>query len=116
MDGKLQYGIGIKAAIINYLMVKMFSYERCSEHFQGLIGRFISQATMLKYIMSFYLSLAKWEAEKIKELLRMPMIHVDETSIRVNKVNYWIHVYTYGNISLQFVQRSRGTEPLMRLE
>lgn len=112
MDGKLQYGIGIKAAIINYLMVQMFSYERCSEHFQGLIGRFISQATMLKYVMNFYLSLAKWEAEKIKELLKMPVIHVDETSIRVNKVNYWIHVYTYGNISLQFVHRSRGIEAI----
>lgn len=110
MDGKLQYGIGIKAAIINYIVVQMFSYERCSEHFKGLIGRFISQATMLKYIMSFYLSLAKWEAEKIKELLKMPVIHVDETSVRINKVTYWIHVYTYGNISLQFVHRSRGIE------
>lgn len=110
MDGKLQYGIGIKAAIINYLMVQMFSYERCSEHFKGLIGRFISQATMLKYVMNFHLSLAKWEAEKIKEILKMPVIHVDETSIRVNKVNYWIHVYTYGNISLQFVHRKRGKE------
>ena len=110
MDGELQYGIGIKAAIINYLMVQMFSYERCSEHFKGLIGRFISQATMLKYIMSFYLSLAKWEAKKIKELLKMPVIHVDETSIRINKVNYWIHVYTYGNISLQFVHRQRGID------
>lgn len=110
IDGKLQYGIGIKAAIINYIIVQMFSYERCSEHFKGLIGRFISQATMLKYIMSFYLSLAKWEAEKVKELLKMPVIHVDETSVRINKATYWIHVYTYGNISLQFIHRSRGAE------
>lgn len=110
MSGPLQYGIGIKAAIINYIIVQMFSYERCSEHFKGLIGRFISQATMLKYIMTFHLSLAKWEAQKIKELLKMPVIHVDETSIRINKINYWIHVYTYGNISLQFIHRSRGIE------
>ncbi|MCK5686196.1 IS66 family transposase [bacterium] len=110
MDGKLQYGIGIKSAIINYIMVQMFSYDRCAEHFKGLIGRFISQATMLKYIMTFHLSLVKWEAKKIKELLKMPVIHVDETSIRINKVNHWIHVYTYGNISLQFVHRQRGID------
>jgi len=108
MDGKLQYGIGVKAAIINYLMVQMFSYERCSEHFKGLIGRFISQATMLKYVMSFYLSLSSWEEEKITEILKSPAIHVDETSIRINKVNYWVHVYSYGNISLQFVHKNRG--------
>lgn len=110
MDGNLQYGIGIKAAIINYLMVQLFSYERCSEHFKGLIGKFISQATMLKYVMSFYLSLAKWETEKIKEILKMPVIHVDETSIRIDKKTYWIHVYTFGNISLQFIHRKRGIE------
>jgi len=108
IDGPLQYGIGIKSAIINYLMVQLFSYERCSEHFKGLIGRFISQATMLKYVMSFYLSLAKWELEKTNELLKMPVMHVDETSIRVNKLTYWIHVYTFGNISLQFVHKKRG--------
>lgn len=110
MDGNIQYGIGIKAAIINYLMVQLFSYERCSEHFKGLIGKFISQATMLKYVMNFYLSLAKWETEKIKELLKMPVIHVDETSIRIDKKTYWIHVYTFGNISLQFIHRKRGIE------
>lgn len=110
MDGKLQYGTGIRSAIINYIMVQMFSYERASEHFKGLIGCFISQATMLKYIMQFYVSLAAWEAKQIKELLKMPVLHVDETSIRINKVNYWIHVYTYGNISLQFIHRKRGID------
>lgn len=110
MDGEVQYGIGIKSAIINYLMVQMFSYERCAEHFKGLIGRLISQATMLKYVFNFYLSLASWEAEKIKELLKMPVIHVDETSIRINKQKYWIHVYSFGNISLQFIHKARGCE------
>lgn len=110
MENNFQYGIGIKSAIINYLIVQLFSYERCSEHFKGLIGNFISQATMLKYVMNFYLSLEKWEALKIKEILKMPVIHVDETSIRVNKVNYWIHVYTFGKISLHFIHKSRGIE------
>ena len=110
MDGKIQYGNGIKAAIINFLMVQMFSYERCSEHFKGLIGQFISQATMLRYVFNFYLSLEHWEKKKTQELLSMPVIHVDETSIRVNKKNHWIHVYSYGDISLQFVHEKRGSE------
>lgn len=110
MEGGLQYGIGIRAAIINYLFVQMMSLERVQEHFKGLIGRFISQATMLKYILQFYLSLESWESKQLEKLLRQPVIHVDETSIRVNKVNYWIHVYTSGNISLQFVHEKRGSE------
>ena len=50
MDGKIQYGMGIKASIIDFLMVQMVSLERVQEHFKGLIGRFISQAIMLKYM------------------------------------------------------------------
>jgi transposase-like protein len=108
MDGKLQYGAGIRSAIINYLMVQMMSLEKVEEHFKGFLGRVISQATMLKYVYQFYLSLEKWEAKQMKELLKMPVIHVDETSLRVNKINHWLHVYTYGDISLQFVHPERG--------
>jgi len=110
MDGELQYGIGVRAAIINYLFVQMMSLERIQEHFKGLIGRFISQATMLKYVFQFYQALEEWENRQLEKLLRKSVIHVDETSIRVNKVNYWIHVYTSEEISLQFVHEKRGAE------
>jgi transposase len=110
MDGKLQYGAGVRSAIINYLMVQMMSLERVEEHFKGLIGKIISQATMLKYVFQFYLSLETWEEEQIEKLIKMPVIHVDETSLRVNKLNHWLHVYTYGDISLQFVHPKRGID------
>lgn len=110
MDGELQYGIGIRAAVINYLFVQMMSLERVQEHFKGLIGQFISQAVFLKYIFQFSQSLQTWEEEQLKKLLSKPVIHVDETSIRVNKVNHWIHVYTSEDISLQFVHEKRGIE------
>jgi transposase len=110
MDGEMQYGMGIKAAIINYLLVQMMSLQRVQEHFMGLIGRLISQATMLKYIFQIHISLEKWEQDMIEKIILSPVIHCDETSIRVNKKNYWIHVYTYGDISLQFIHSKRGIE------
>ncbi len=110
MNGEIQYGTGIKSAIINYLFVQMMSLEKIQEHFKGFIGRFISQATMLKYIFQFYMFLEIWEKQQLKKILLSPVIHVDETSIRINKINYWLHVYTYGEISLQFVHVKRGIE------
>jgi transposase len=85
----------------------MMSLERVEEH---LIGKIISQATMLKYVFQFYLSLETWEEEQIEKLIKMPVFHVDETSLRVNKLNHWLHVYTYGDISLQFVHPKRGID------
>ncbi len=112
MDGKVQYGIGIKASIINFLMVQMISLERVGEHFKGLVGRFISQAVMLKYIAQFSQSLEKWEQRQVESLQSMPVVYCDETSLRVDKQNYWVHSYSAGNITLKFLHKNRGREAI----
>ena len=112
IDGKVQYGNGIKAAIINFLMVQMISLQRVQEHFKGLIGRAISQGVMLKYIAQFSCSLSSWEERMKEELFRAPVIYVDETSMRVDKKNYWVHSYSAGDTVLQFVHPSRGIEAI----
>ena len=112
VNGKIQYGNGIKAAIINFLMVQMMSLQRVQEHFKGLTGRMISQAVMLKYIAQLDQSLKQWEEDRIKDLLKFPVIHVDETSMRVNKKNYWIHTYGFEDIVLQFIHEKRGLEAI----
>jgi hypothetical protein len=42
----------------------------------------------------------------------MPAMHVDETSLRVNKKNHWIHVYSAGEITCKFLHPKRGSEAI----
>jgi transposase len=112
MAGKIQYGNGIKATIINFLTVQMISLERVQEHFRGLIGRFISQAIMLKYIAQLSGSLREWEECQIAKILSAPVIYCDETSMRVDKANYWVHSYSYEDITLKFIHPRRGNEAI----
>jgi transposase len=112
MDGKVQYGNGIKAAIINYIVVQMMSLQRVQEHMMGMIGRCISQSIMLKYLVQLSDSLKGWEKRKIEELMSCQFIHCDETSVRINKVLWWIHSYSSGNITLKFVHPKRGIEAI----
>ena len=112
IDGKIQYGDGIKASIINFLMVQMISLIRVQEHFRGLTGRSISRSVMLKYIEHFAEFLKEWENKMIDKILQCPVIYVDETSMRVNGKNYWVHTYGAGDITLQFVHPSRGVEAI----
>ena len=37
-------------------------------------------------------------------------INCDETSLRLDKKNYWVHVYSSGVLTLKFLHRRRGTE------
>ena len=39
-------------------------------------------------------------------------IHVDETSLRVDKKNHWIHVYSSGDITIKFLHQKRGKEAI----
>ena len=75
-----------------------------------LIGQVISEATMLNYVIRLHAALAVWEQSAITELLTMKYIHSDETSMRVEKKNYWVHVYSGGDITLKFLHKNRGKE------
>ena len=101
--GPLQYGAGIKAYGLNLLIAQMISLKRVQHSLQTLIGQLLSEATILKYVLLLHQALERWEKTAIAELLKLPAIHLDETSLRVEKKNHWIHVCSGGEITLKFV-------------
>lgn len=108
MHGPLQYGDGLKAFVINLLVCQMVALNRVQKLVKSMIGVVISEASLLKFILRLHLALATWEAQAIEQILKAPTIHVDETSLRVDQKNHWIHVYSSGDITLKFLQRGRG--------
>ncbi len=116
MPGPLQYGPGIKAYVLNLLIAQMLSLKRVQQSVITLIGQAISEATILKYVMQLHLALACWEQSAIKQIMAMPAMHVDETSLRVNKKRQWIHVYSSGEITLKFLHPKRGDEAIVVID
>jgi transposase len=114
-SGALQYGAGIKAYVLNLLIAQMISLKRVQQSIQTLIGQMISEATILKYVLMLHAGLERWEKTAIEELLKLPAIHLDETSLRVDKKNQWIHVCSGGEITLKFVHEKRGQEAMQAI-
>lgn len=112
MPGPLQYGPGVKAYILNLLIAQMVSFKRVQQSIKTLIGQVVSEATMLKYVMQLHMCLQRWEESAIEQILAMPAMHVDETSLRVDKKNHWIHVCSAGEITLKFLHPNRGREAI----
>jgi hypothetical protein len=108
LAGPLQYGLGIRAYGLNLLVAQMLSLKRVQQSLQTLIDRLLSEATILSYVMQLHLALARWEQDAIAQLLKPPALHVDETSLRVDRKNHWIHVYSAGDITLKFLHPKRG--------
>ena len=113
--GALHYGAGIKAYVLNLLIAQMLSLKRVQQSIQTLIGLLISEATILKYVLQLHLALEPWEKASIERLLAMPAMHVDETSLRVERQNHWIHVCSAGDITLKFLHPKRGQEAMQAI-
>ena len=111
-SGPVQYGSGIKAYVLNLLLAQMIALKRVQQSIHTLIGQLISEATILKYVLQLHLALERWERLSIERILTEPAMHVDETSIRVDKRNHWIHVCSAGDITLKFVHEKRGLEAM----
>lgn len=81
-----------------------------------MIGEVIAEATLLKFVFRLYQALEQWEIKSTEQLLKSPAMNVDETSLRVEKKNHWIHVYSGGDITLKFSHRKRGTEAIEEID
>lgn len=112
LQGPLQYGSGLKAFVINLLVCQMVSLNRIQKLVKSMIGSVISEASLLKYVLRLHQALEDWERQAKEQLLKAPSIHVDETSLRVDKKNHWIHVYSSGEITLKILHRKRGKEAI----
>ena len=110
--GPLQYGAGIKAFIINLLVMQMVSLNRVQKLVKSMMGTVIAEATLLRFVLRLHQALEEWEQVGIQKILTTPAINVDETSLRVDKKNHWIHVYSSGDWTLKFLHRKRGLEAI----
>jgi len=111
-SGPVQYGAGVKAFVLNLVIAQMVSLKRAQQMIHTLIGQAISQAVVLKYVLQLHVALERWEAAAVKQLLAAPVMHVEETSLRVEKKNHWVHVCSAGEITLKFVHPKRGLEAI----
>lgn len=113
MQGKLQYGSGLKAFAIHLIVSQMVALNRVQKQIAAMIGSVLSEATLLKYVFCLHLALESWEADAVAAILKKKSMHVDETSFRVEGKKHWIHVYSSGGITLKILHRKRGNEAII---
>ncbi len=69
-----------------------------------------STVTLLGFVSRLHQALEAWDAATIERLPAMPVLLVDEPSLRVDRKNQWIHVCSGGPVTLKRLHRKRGCE------
>jgi transposase len=102
--------------VINLLVCQMMALNRVAHLVNAMIGTLLAEATLLQFVLRLYGALETWEKHAVTQLLHANVMHVDETSLRVDKKNHWIHVYAAGDITRKCLHRKRGKEAIAAVD
>jgi len=112
MPGPLQYGPGIVAFATHLLTAQLLSLKRTAQTLTALTGRALAEATLLAWLKRLHEALAGWETAAVARLLTEPVLHADETSLRIAGTQHWLHSVSAGNLVLKHGHRKRGGDAL----
>jgi len=106
----VQYGPRLKAIAVYLNQYQLLPYERTSELFADLFGHQLSQAAIVNTNHACYEILEPVE-EKIKQqVINSPVVHFDETGMRINGKLEWLHVASTKTLTCYAAHPKRGQE------
>jgi len=108
VDYKTQYGDQTKA-LFSYLNVQqLMPLKRLTETFHSLTDHTVSQGTILRANQELYTKLAYAEEQIKQQLLDSPVLHSDESSVKVKGKKQWIHVACTPKLTYYMIHPNRG--------
>jgi len=106
----MQYGINLEALAVSLNTVGMVSINRTHEILSGVFGVPISTGTIASMVANCAVKVAPAVA-KIKEIIvPEPIIHNDETGVRIDKETFWAHVASTALLTYIAISSKRGKE------
>ncbi len=110
-----QYGDNLKALCVYLQNYQMLPFQRCSEFIFDLTGHQVATGSLANFQQKCVDSLEYYQQEVSKQLLKSPLLHADETGIRLNGKNSWMHVVSNKTISLFAHHIKRGREAMNQM-
>lgn len=112
VQAPVQYGTGVKALATLLSIRGCLSYDKIKQLFSDLFGYAINEATLHSANKKAYEALQLSEQETFRALLLEQTIHFDETGLRVEGSNHWMHTATSESFTYLFVHKNRGKKAL----
>ena len=108
----IQYGPKIGAIAVYLSQQQLLPLERSCEVLADVLGVQMSEATVGELIQRTARQLAPVEQQIKEALISAPVLHQDETGMRVAGKGYWEHVTSTARLTHYQVHASRGQEAL----
>lgn len=112
LTAKTQYGNNLKSLCVYLQDYQMLPYARCKGFIADLTGHNISTGSLSNFQKQCFNHLQNYEGHIRGQLLQSPILHADETGIRFNGKNSWMHVISNKTISFFAHHLNRGKQAM----
>ena len=112
LSQQAQYGNRLKSLCIYLQNYQMLPYSRCAEFIEDLTGHKISCGSLSNFQSESFESLEDYHRQIKQLLLESSYLHADETGLRFNGNNSWMHVISNKLISFFAHHLKRGKQAM----
>lgn len=109
---RVQYGTGVKTMAVLLNVVYRLPIKRVKQLFGDLFNQPINESTILSMLKGTNEDLKDVEQQIADHLLQSEVVHVDESGIRCEKKNHWLHVFSTSLFTYLFVHAKRGKKAM----
>jgi len=112
VNSPVQYGNGVRAYLTMLSTTYKLPYKKIQQLFEDLFGYPVNESTIYSTNKRCYDELSDSEKVILENILKEQVVHADETGIKVEKENYWLHILSSSLYTYQFAHEKRGKEAL----
>jgi transposase len=112
VSAPVQYGPNLLAFLVYLNVQQLLPYQRIGQICADLFGLRVSDATIQAAIIAAKQSLATFQVELIQQIQEAPVVHADESGIRIENKLYWLHVLSTEHLTWYEVHCKRGREAI----
>ena len=111
----VQYGKNLRSLLAYFYDAQEGASLRIKEMCAEMFGYAVSEATVQAARQEQSDSLASFEDRLVEILPHEPILHPDETTVPINKVNHWLHVVCTPLLTYFAIHLSRGQEAIQAM-
>ena len=115
VNSRVQYGPNIKALGVYLKQYQMISYQRACDLMKHLFGRSPCPGSLYNAERKAYEELEAFEVQLRRRLIEAAVAGFDETSLRVEGTNHWLHLCSTDELALYHIDPKRGREAMQRM-
>jgi len=108
----VQYGPRVKAMASYLSHYQLLPYARLQEFFEDVFKLPLSEGTLFNINKVCYEKLEDYEIHIKRMLTLSPIVHFDESGLRVIKELHWLHVASTENLTHYEMHKKRGREAM----